>query len=63
MNCPITDDCETIDRKTIRSICDSVGERLRQSLRPDMSRPSRQLQHLLDELRRRDREERPGASN
>jgi hypothetical protein len=63
MNGPITDNRETIDRKTIRSICNSVGERLQQSLRPEMSRPSRQLQQLLDELRRRDREDRPGASN
>jgi hypothetical protein len=63
MNGPITDNYETIDRKTIRSICDSVGERLRQSLRPDMSQPSRQLQQLLHELRRRDGEDRTGASN
>jgi hypothetical protein len=58
MNDPITDDCDIIDRKTIRSICDSVGERLRQSLPPEASRPSRELQHLLDELRRRDGEAR-----
>jgi hypothetical protein len=62
MNGPITEDnCDTIDRKTSRSICDSVGERLRQSLRPDTSRPSRELQQLLDELRRRDREDRRWA--
>jgi hypothetical protein len=64
MNGPITDDnCDTMDRKTIRSICDSVGERLRQSLRPDTSQPSRQLQQLLEEMRRRDRENRRWASN
>jgi hypothetical protein len=63
MNGPVTDNSETIDCKTIRSICNSVGERLQQSLRPDRSQPSRQLQQLLDELRRRDREDRPGASN
>jgi hypothetical protein len=64
MNGPITDDnCDTMDRKTIRSICDSVGERLRQSLRPDTSQPSRHLQQLLEEMRRRDRENRRWASN
>ena len=54
MNDPINEGCDTIDRKTIRSICDSVGERLRQSLAPEASRPSPQLEQLLDELRRRD---------
>jgi hypothetical protein len=47
---------ETIDYKTSRSICDAVGERLQQSLRPDSSRLSPRLQHLLDELRKQDRE-------
>jgi hypothetical protein len=56
MNGPITDNCDTIDRKTIRSICDSVGELLRQRLTLEASRPSRELQHLLDELRRREGE-------
>jgi hypothetical protein len=45
-----------IDRKTTRSICDAVGERLQQRLRPDTSRLSPRLQHLLEELRRRDRD-------
>jgi|GraSoiStandDraft_51_1057287.scaffolds.fasta_scaffold458493_2 hypothetical protein len=64
MECPITDDnYDTMDRKTVRSICESVGERLRQSLRPDVSMPSRQLQILLEELHRRDGEQRRGASN
>jgi hypothetical protein len=62
MNRANTDNGETIDRKTIRSICDSVGERLRQSLRPELSRPSHQIQQLLDELRRRDGEDRRKAS-
>ena len=52
-----TDSSETIDYKTSRSICDAVGERLRQSLRPEMSRPSPRLQQLMDELRRRDGED------
>ena len=52
-----------IDYKTSRSICDAIGERLQQSLRPETSRLSSQLQHLLDELRRRDSEDRPESSN
>jgi hypothetical protein len=54
MNSRITDDIEPIDRKTSRSICDAVGERLRQNLRPEPSRLSSYLDHLMDELRRRD---------
>jgi hypothetical protein len=45
---------ELIDRRTSRSICDAVGERLQQSLRPEASRLPPRLQHLMDELRRRD---------
>jgi hypothetical protein len=56
MNSRITDDGEHIDRKTSRSICDAVGERLQQSLRPEPSRLSSHLQHLMDELRKRDNE-------
>ncbi|MBU6457555.1 MAG: hypothetical protein KGQ48_08450 [Bradyrhizobium sp.] len=48
---------ETIDHATSRSICDAVGERLRQSLRPEALQPSVYLDHLLDEFRRRDRED------
>ena len=50
----IMDDIEPIDRKTSRSICDAVGEQLQQSLRPEPSRLSSYLEHLIDELRRRD---------
>ena len=63
MNSRITDSNEGIDHKTSRSICDAVGERLQQSLRPDSSRLPPQLQHLMDELRRRDLEDRPRALN
>ena len=64
MNSRINDDnSEQIDRKTCRSICDAVGERLQQNLRPDSSRLSSYLQHLMDELRRRDNEGRPMSSN
>jgi hypothetical protein len=58
MNSRITDDSEPIDRKTSRSICDAVGERLQQSLRPEPSRLSSHLEHLMDELRKRDSEDR-----
>jgi hypothetical protein len=57
MNDRITDSGELIDRKTSRSICDAVGERLQQTLRPDSSRLSSYLQHLMDELRKRDADE------
>jgi hypothetical protein len=52
----INDDSEEIDRKTSRSICDAVGERLQESLHPEPSRLSSHLEHLMDELRRRDDE-------
>lgn len=45
-----------IDRATSRTICDAVGERLQQSLRPEAVQPSSHLQHLMDELRRKDHE-------
>jgi len=63
MNGRIEDSGEAIDGKTSRSICDAVGERLQQSLRPEQLGPSTQLQHLLDKLRRRDSERRPGLPN
>jgi hypothetical protein len=63
MNSRINDNSEQIDRKTCRSICDAVGEQLQQNLRPDSSRLSSYLQHLMDELRRRDNEGRPMSSN
>jgi hypothetical protein len=56
MNSRINELSEAIDRATSRSICDAVGERLQQSLRPEALQPSSHLQHLIDELRRRDRE-------
>jgi hypothetical protein len=62
MNSRIAENFEQIDRKTSRSICDGVGERLRQALRPDTLRPSSHLQYLMDELRKRDGEVRQRAS-
>jgi hypothetical protein len=57
------DNSEQIDGKTSRSICDGIGERLQQSLRPEASPPSSHLQHLMNELRRRDSEERFRSPN
>ena len=48
-------DSEQIDRRTSRSIRDAVGERLQQSLRPEPRLPTN-LEQLLNELRKRDRE-------
>jgi hypothetical protein len=53
MNGPTTDNSEQIDRKTSRSICDGVGERLQQSLRPVKSVLPSHLEDLMDELQRR----------
>jgi len=55
MNARINSDIEQIDHKTCVSICDAVGERLQQSLRPDPELSPR-LRELVDELRRRDNE-------
>ncbi|WP_187436850.1 hypothetical protein [Bradyrhizobium rifense] len=46
---------EQIDRRTSRSICDAVGERLQQSLRPEPELPTH-LEQLMDELKRRERD-------
>ena len=45
---------ESLDNKSSRAICDAVGERLQQVLRPESTRTSSQLQHLVDELQKRD---------
>jgi hypothetical protein len=52
----INDIIETIDHATSRSICEAVGERLQQSLRPETLQPSSHLDHLMEELRRRDQD-------
>jgi hypothetical protein len=59
----IVDKSEAIDGKTSRSICDAVGERLQQSLRPGSLGPSTHLQHLLDELRTREGKSRSELPN
>lgn len=62
MNCR-TNTGEQIDHKTSRSICDAVGERLQQNLRPVESELPSQLEHLMDELRRQDASGRRMLSN
>jgi hypothetical protein len=46
---------EEIDHRTARSICDAVGERLQQSMRPETKLTPR-LQQLVNELLRRDKD-------
>ena len=58
MNGQRTNRIDAIDGKTSRSICNAVGERLQQSIRPDFSRLPEQLRHLMDALRRQDSETR-----
>ena len=59
----INDNSEPLDRKTSRSICDAVGERLQQNFPPEPAHLSSYLQQLLDELRKRDNDDRPMPSN
>jgi len=63
MNGEILNNNEQFDYGTSRSICKAIGERLQQDLRPEFPRPSPHLQLLLDELHRRDREDRLRSSN
>jgi hypothetical protein len=55
MDAQNNNDFEQIDHRTSRSICDAVGERLQQSMRPEAELTPR-LRELVDELRRRDSE-------
>jgi hypothetical protein len=55
MNVQNNSDHEPIDHKTSRSICDAVGERLQQRLRPEAELPQ-PLRKLIDQLRRHDGE-------
>jgi hypothetical protein len=50
----ISEVSESIDRKTSRSICEAVAERLQRSLPPEPSHLSDPLRSLMDELRKRD---------
>ena len=54
MNGRFAEDSQAIDGKTSRSICNAVGERLQQRLRPDFSRLPDRLRELMEALRRRE---------
>jgi hypothetical protein len=51
----INQSSEQIDRRTTRSICRAVGERLQQDIRPETTELPSHLRSLMDELRRQDR--------
>ena len=55
MDARINSDFEQLDHRTCQSICDAVGERLHQRIRPETELSPR-LRALMDELRRRDNE-------
>jgi hypothetical protein len=63
MNSRIIDSSEQIDRRTCRSICDAVGERLQQDLGAGSQRLPSHLEYLMDELRKRDAESPAKSSN
>ena len=46
---------EHIDHKTVRSICDEVGDRLQQDLAREASPLPPYLERLVDELRKQER--------
>ncbi|MBR1171507.1 MULTISPECIES: hypothetical protein [Bradyrhizobium] len=50
-----------IDRKTARSICDEVGDRLQQHLLHEASPLPSYLERLVDELRERERHQIDGV--
>jgi hypothetical protein len=54
MNSRINNDFEQIDHRTCVSICDAIGERLQQSIRPE-SELSPRLRKLIEELHLRDK--------
>jgi hypothetical protein len=53
MDARFNSDFEQLDHRTCQSICDAVGERLQQRIRPETELSPR-LRELMDELRRRD---------
>jgi len=55
MSSRINNEHEQIDRKTLRAVCDGVGERLQQYMRPEPTLPTH-LEQLMEELRRREKE-------
>jgi hypothetical protein len=54
MNGAAAETREPMDHETSRSICDAVGKRLQQDLRPQSIASSDYLERLLEELRKQD---------
>ena len=53
---------EPLDRKTSRSICNAVGERLQRDLRPDSLPSSSNIDRLLEIMSRQERDNSPRSS-
>jgi hypothetical protein len=53
---------DILDRKTSRSICNAVGERLQRDLRPDSFPSSSHIERLLEIMSRQERDNSPGSS-
>jgi hypothetical protein len=49
---------QSLDLETCRSICDAIGARLQRDLSPAALAPSARLERLLEEMRRREAEDR-----
>jgi hypothetical protein len=47
-----------LDHETCRSICDAIGARLQRDLSPWALTPSTRLERLIEEMRRREAEDR-----
>lgn len=54
MNGRIGESGERIDGKISRSICDAIGERLQQNLRPEVANVPDRIRRLMEELERQD---------
>ena len=53
---------DPLDRKTSRSICNAVGERLLRDLRPDTFPASSHIERLLETMSRQERDNSPRSS-
>jgi hypothetical protein len=58
MKSPNANHIESLDGQSSQSICEAVGERLQQTLRPNSTDMSSYLRDLMDKLRKRDEEDR-----
>ena len=53
---------DPLDRKTSRSICNAVGERLQRDLRPDSFPTSSHIERLLETMSKQERDNSPRSS-